>query len=282
MATDYKQYDYPSTPYAAETIATAGCGPTSVADLLDVEPPITAEWLEAHGYAYPYQGTIYEGISACLTAFGADGDMLCRDQDYQVDNEYFREWRQRIMNGQSGVILFHNCVSSYWTSGGHYVAVVRYDREKDEYLVYDPASVVRTGWHPFYDFAENISALYTSSKRWDNGDIAEDSFWGKETTRRAQEVFCSGAVDGLVSNQNRDMKKFLPNCQTVSWRFVTPTHLKTGSDLIRAIQRYLGIEPDGFCGMQTVVSLQKFLGVEPDGYFGGLSVLAFQRWLNKQ
>ena len=164
MATDFKQYWYPDIPYAGESIAVAGCGPTSVSDLIDVSPVETAAWLQSNGWAVDYQGTIYEGIAACLTAFGADGRMLARDQDGQYDNDSFREWREGIQSGLMGVLLMHNVVSPYWTSGGHYIAVVEY--RDGRYLVYDPASASRTGWHPFEHFAGNISALYLSSKRW--------------------------------------------------------------------------------------------------------------------
>ena len=78
------------------------------------------------------------------------------------------------------------------------------------------------------------------------------------------------------------MQKFLPNCQEASWKFVAPSKLQNGSQLIKAIQTKLGIPADGFCGMQTIKTLQKFLGVSADGYFGGKSVLAWQKWLNKQ
>jgi len=275
-ATDWKQYDFSDYPYAAETIASAGCGPTACADLLNISPIETAAWLTDHGYAYPYQGTAYEGINACLTAYGADGKMLASGLDYQTSGTVFSQWRKAIQGGVMGVILFHNCVSSYWTNSGHFCAVVSY--RDGQYLVYDPASVVRTGWHPWGDFAGNISALYTSNIKW-NDSIAEDCFWGIETTRKAQQVFGT-TKDGIVSNQNKDMQKFLPNCMEASWKFVPAYKMKNGSDLIRAIQTFLGIEADGFCGMATVVALQKFLGVEPDGYFGGASVLAFQKWLN--
>ena len=281
MAVDYKQYNYPNYPYASESIAVAGCGPTACADILEVDPTKTADWLQNNGWAYPYQGTIYEGIAACLTAFGADGKMLARDMDYTKTSKVFDEWKKAIQSGYEGILLMHKCYSSYWTSGGHYIAVVSYDDDKKEYLVYDPASDVRTGWHPFADFAGDISALYTSNRKWNNGKIAVDSWWGPATTKLAQKVMGT-IVDGTVSNQNRDMQKFLPNCQTQSWRFVAPSKLQNGSQLIKAIQKMLSIPADGFCGMQTIKTLQKFLGVEPDGYFGGKSVIAWQKWLNKQ
>lgn len=279
MATDYKQYDYPDFPYAAETIAIAGCGPCACADILDVDPTQTAQWLEGNGYAYPYQGTVYEGIAACLTAFGADGKMLARDMDGQTSAAVFRQWREIIQNGQMGILLMHNVVSNYWTNGGHYIAIVAWDEGK--FLVYDPASPVRTGWHPWSDFSGNISALYTSSKRWDGGKIAVDGWWGPATTKLAQKVFKT-TLDGLISNQNKDMQKFLPACQPESWRFVPASKLDKGSELVKAIQRMLGIPDDGFFGMKTCVALQQFLSVDVDGYFGPQSVAAWQRWLNSQ
>lgn len=279
MAVDYKQYNYPNFPYASETIAVAGCGPTACSDILEIDPTETATWLQNNGWAYPYQGTIYEGIAACLSAYGADGKMLASGLDGQTSNPAITKWRKSIQNGYEGILLMHNVVSSYWTTGGHYIAVVGY--KNGQYLVYDPASDVRTGWHPFSDFTGNIAAVYTSNRRWNTDKIMVDGDWGPATTKLAQEVFGT-IIDGIVSNQNNDMKKFLVNCQESSWEFVPASKLKRGSDLIRAIQRMLGIPDDGFCGMETLRALQRFLNVPDDGYFGGQSVTAWQTWLNKQ
>lgn len=279
MAIDYKQYNYPNVPYAGESIAAAGCGPTAVADLLEVDPTETAAWMQSHGYAVNYQGTIYEGIAACLSAYGADGRMLAQNLDGQTGNAVIAEWKKAIQGGQEGILLMHNVVSSYWTNGGHYIAIVGY--KNGQYMVYDPASTVRTGWHPFSDFEGNISAVYTSSKMWNDEKIIVDSLWGRQTTRLAQKVFGT-TQDEVISNQNNDMRKFLPNCQPASWEWVAASKLKRGSDLVRAIQKMLGLPVDGFFGMDTCRALQKFLGVPVDGYFGGLSVTAWQQWLNSQ
>lgn len=279
MAVDYKQYNYPNVPYASESVATAGCGPTSVSDIVEVDPPTTAGWLTDHGYAYPHQGTIYEGISACLTAFNGGGKMIAQYQDGATDNAYFREWKKAIQSGYEGILLMHKVTSSYWTNGGHFIAIVGYSNGK--YLVYDPASVVRTGWHPWSDFVGNISALYTSTRKWNNGKIAIDGYWGKDTTMLSQRVMGT-VVDGIVSNQNQDMRKFMPNCQITSWDFVSPMKLRGGSQLIIAIQKMIGVEADGFFGMNTLRALQKFLKVNVDGYFGYNSVKAWQTWLNNQ
>ena len=168
MAKDYKQYNYPYFPYAGETIAAAGCGPTACSDILEIDPTVTAEWMEANGWAVPYQGTIYEGIAACLTHFGANGKMLASGLDGQTENPYFDAWKESIKSGYEGILLMHAVVSTYWTTGGHYIAIVGY--QDGQYLVYDPASDFRTGWHPWEDFAGDVAAVYTSTNRWKESD----------------------------------------------------------------------------------------------------------------
>ena len=279
MAKDYKQYWYPNYPYASETIAAAGCGPTSVADLLEIEPPQIADWMTKHGYAYPYQGTAYEGINAALTAYGADGKMIAQNQDGQTECQAFKTWRNAIQSGQMGILLMHACVSTYWTRGGHYIAIVKY--EDGYYLVYDPASAVRTGWHPFSDFAGDISALYTSTLRWNDTKITVDGWWGKSTTKKAQKILGT-PVDGIVSNQNNTMQKYLTHCLASSWEFVKPSAVKQGSTFIRALQKKISVAQDGIFGPVSARAFQKWLGVEQDGYIGDKTVRAFQSWLNKQ
>ena len=279
MSYDWKQYNFPNYPYASETIAAAGCGPTSVADLLEVSPIDTANWMTKHGYAYPYQGTAYSGINACLTAYGADGKMIAQGQDGQTECQAFKTWRNAIQSGQTGILLMHACVSTYWTRGGHYIAIVEY--KDGYYLVYDPASDTRTGWHPFDDFRGDISALYTSSIRWNEDKVTVDGWWGKSTTRKAQQVFGT-PKDGIVSNQNNTMQKYLTHCLASSWEFVKPASVKQGSSLIRAIQKKIGTGQDGIFGPVTARAFQTWLGVEKDGYIGDKTVRAFQSWLNKQ
>ena len=102
MAIDYKQYNYPNYPYASETISAAGCGPCAFADIIEISPIKTADWMQSHGYAYPYQGTAYSGINACLSAFGAGGKMIAQGQDGVYNNTYFEQWRSEIQSGKEG------------------------------------------------------------------------------------------------------------------------------------------------------------------------------------
>ena len=238
MATDYKQYWYPNIPYAGESIAAAGCGPTSVSDLIDVSPVETAAWLQENGWAVNYQGTIYEGIAACLTAYGADGKMLARDQDGQYDNSAFQEWRANIQNGYMGILLMHNVTSPYWTSGGHYIAIVEY--KDGRYLVYDPASESRTGWHPFEDFAGNISALYLSNKRWKKDDVfmfevrqLQPGDTGKDVKR--MQALLRGR--GFIDPKTRKLPK------------VNGVYDEATTRCVEYFQKKLGLKIDGVCGV---------------------------------
>jgi len=166
MSCDYKQYNYNAT-YCGGSFASQGCGPTSVADLLEISPLTVADWMTANGYATTDgHGTYWGGINAALAAYGKDGKMLGSSMDGTYDCSIFEQWKNVIKSGCEGVLLMHNVVSPMWTTSGHYIAVVGYDANTDQYLVYDPASTVRTGWHPFSDFAGNICCLYTSSCRW--------------------------------------------------------------------------------------------------------------------
>ncbi len=170
MAVDFKQYNYPDVSYCNESLVATGCGPCSVADLLatinrDVTPVVTAQWLTDHGYASPHHGTIWGGISECLTYYGGKGRMLASGMDGNTQSRVFDEWQDAIKSGRMGILLMHNCDGKgTWTLGGHYIAIVSYD--SDRYMVYDPASVARTGWHPWSDFVGNICCLYTSGIEW--------------------------------------------------------------------------------------------------------------------
>ena len=108
--------------------------------------------------------------------------------------------------------------------------------------------------------------------------IATDGWWGQATTRLAQKVLGT-TVDGIVSNQPMANKKRLPNCSTYSWEFKASGY-GAGSSMVRALQRMVKADADGYCGPMTVKALQKFLGVDTDGYCGPATVKAWQRWLN--
>lgn len=110
--------------------------------------------------------------------------------------------------------------------------------------------------------------------------IDVDGKWGKDTTKKAQEVFGT-TVDGIVSNQRVEYKSKNPGLvESFEWEN-NPTGY---SELIKAIQKKVGATQDGWIGTNTIKKMQKYFGTIQDGYISKPSdvVKAFQKWLNEQ
>lgn len=131
-------------------------------------------------------------------------------------------------------------------------------------------------------YEENEEPVVPSNNEPVTSKIAEDGLWGKDTTKKAQEVFGT-PVDGIVSNQyaaySNSNKGLLAS--TFDWKN-NPS--KNGSVLIKAIQQKIGVIADGFIGPATIKAMQKWLGTPVDGVVSYPSVMvkAFQKWLNEQ
>lgn len=114
--------------------------------------------------------------------------------------------------------------------------------------------------------------------------IEEDELWGQKTSRYTQVVLGMPTVDGIMSNQLNSCKKYLPNMLAVSWEFQSIA--RGGSPTIKALQKLVGTEQDGYMGIETVKALQRFLkklglyNGAIDGIAGGLTVLGWQKYLN--
>lgn len=139
------------------------------------------------------------------------------------------------------------------------------------------SSSIRGYGRPKYKVESKPSKPTSSNK-----DIVVDGEWGPTTTKLAQKVFGT-PVDGIVSNQYkayRDKNKGLLS-STFEWE-TTPG--KSGSSLIKAIQKKIGVKADGFIGPATIKAMQKWLGTVQDGKVSNPSLMVkeFQKWLNKQ
>lgn len=117
-----------------------------------------------------------------------------------------------------------------------------------------------------------------SSSSSNNGSLDVDGFFGPKTVRKCQS-YLGTTIDGVVSGQDSgDMSRVnrggLP---AGTWQIGSG-----GSNMVRAIQRKIGSNPDGFFGVNTCKSLQKYLGTTVDGYVSGPSsmVKELQRRLN--
>lgn len=109
--------------------------------------------------------------------------------------------------------------------------------------------------------------------------IDEDGKWGTDTTKKAQEVFKT-TVDGMVTDQRKEYKAKNPGLVSFEWKS-NPTGY---SELIKAIQKKVGANVDGWIGTETIKKMQKYFGTIQDGCVSNPSdvVRAFQKWLNKQ
>lgn len=111
-----------------------------------------------------------------------------------------------------------------------------------------------------------------------SGNIAVDGYWGSATTRKLQQVLGT-YQDGIVSDQYNGNRSLMPGC-TTGWEWGNANH--GGSSVIKALQKRLGVTPDGIMGKDTIKALQRHEGTYVDGIISSPSnvVKALQRQLN--
>lgn len=147
----------------------------------------------------------------------------------------------------------------------------------------------------------NVKNIYTYSHGWDcilrwtggttsgasgssnkNTKIQLDvDGMGGPATVRAWQQSLGTVVDGVISGQLYANYQYFKGINSVTWE-------RTGSSLVKAIQRKVGVEVDGYWGPATSKGIQNFLvkhgfnvgSAGVDGYFGTDSVKALQRSLN--
>lgn len=105
-----------------------------------------------------------------------------------------------------------------------------------------------------------------------DGKLVVDGIGGASTVKRMQEFFGTG-VDGVISGQNLNLKKYYPSLTAVKGG-------TGGSACIKNLQRWIGVTQDGVLGQATVKAWQKKIGVTADGIFGTNSMKAWQKYLN--
>lgn len=149
---NYKQTDpkWKNKPYALKgetsTIGGAGCGPTSVADLLstfinkNITPETECNWALNHGYKAFKQGTFYNYIEERLNSFSK---FNCVRMNYNnLHNNPNSSIHNTALNflKKTGTCLIACMGKGPWTSSGHYILVWGYNKETDCVLINDPAS----------------------------------------------------------------------------------------------------------------------------------------------
>ena len=105
--------------------------------------------------------------------------------------------------------------------------------------------------------------------------LSVDGKFGSATARRLQQYFGT-TQDGVISHQYK--QKFNQNIYAAQF-----DQTLRGSNVIRALQKLLGVSQDGLMGQATIKALQKRLGTTQDGIISPVSnaVKALQQALNK-
>lgn len=149
---NYKQYDsrWSKKNYnGSSNYGTAGCGPTSVANLAyaintKVTPVTVGNYMKQHGYAIRNNGTAWSGIPAAMKHFGlTDVKNVAKMADVFA----------YLKKGYCAVFLFRagSRGGVTWTSSGHYVAVTDIKIQNGKHYLYtrDSGGRNHTGWYAY-------------------------------------------------------------------------------------------------------------------------------------
>ncbi|WP_153465156.1 N-acetylmuramoyl-L-alanine amidase family protein [Sediminibacillus terrae] len=175
-----------------------------------------------------------------------------------------------MTNSEEFELIFGSKQSEYVEAVAriHAKAITRYfnvdfkDTETGEVVKHKPAKKQKT-------------RSATAKKSKDNPKLKVDGVWGKQTTRVLQEVLGT-VVDGVISNQlHNSVTKMIVSGITFG---------KGGSMVIKALQKLIGANADGYLGPNTVRKLQQYLGTPIDGIISDPSMMvrALQRKLNSE
>lgn len=112
--------------------------------------------------------------------------------------------------------------------------------------------------------------------------IAEDGLWGRDTTLKIQEVFNLECKDGIISEQLSWWRDENPGLLDSTFEWLD--YMAGGSLTMVAIQNWIGVNPDGYIGSETIRAMQQKLGTPVDGCVSNPSAMvkAFQAWLNER
>lgn len=108
------------------------------------------------------------------------------------------------------------------------------------------------------------------------GKLAVDGDFSTKSITRAQQYFKT-PDDGIISGQNKRYRQYYKGIDADCIRYGSG-----GSQLVKAIQKMVGVEQTGIIKKSTVVALQHFLGIVEDGKWGKATSKAFQSWLNSK
>ena len=249
MTSVLKQYDSRWGRFnynGSSSIATAACGPFSVANLFeakgyDVDPMDYVRFMQKHDYIAYNHGTKFSGIPAAMKKFGAY-DV----KEVNVDRSMANVWGY-LKDGYSADFLFGagSRGGICWTTAGHYVAITDYKLKAKNHWLYtrDSGGRDNDGW---FSYEKHMRGLIP--KVW---------------------------VGYIPQAKPKKKSKYKGTFPALPER----GYFKRGDegDQVKLLQQFLTwalgyiIDDDGILGAKTVRGVTAFereVGISPDGNFG--------------
>lgn len=209
---DYKQNDsrWGGLSYAADgessTIKSAGCGPTSLADVLAaivspyIDPVTLAAWARGHNYKVKNSGTSYSFFVPCAAKYGVTVRRLNTFNLYGKTTNAIHA--QALAELQKGNWIIACMGKGLWTSSGHYV--VAYGYEKGMVYINDPASTKAARacntWELFKSQVKYYWVVEVPESIKQNGAVQNGGYLQEDFVREVQ--FCTGATpDGKAGRE---------------------------------------------------------------------------------
>ncbi len=201
---DYKQNDkiWGGLPYAVDgeksTIKSAGCGPTSLADVLAaivstyIDPVTLAAWARYHNYKVKNSGTSYSFFVPCAAAYGVTVRRLNTANVYGKIHNSVHE--QALAELRRGNWIIACMGKGNWTTSGHYV--VAYGYEDGYVYINDPASTkvsrAKNTWDLFKSQVKYYWVVEVPEEIKRDGIVKEGEYRQEDFVREVQ--FCNGAT----------------------------------------------------------------------------------------
>lgn len=214
--------------------------------------------LKASGYK-PENITI-----ACEADCSSGVGAIVKGAGYRLGNDDLKNVSQNIYSGNERAALRNAgfkelCDFKYLTS--------------DAYLLAGDV-LINEGVHTAINLTDGKMTSISSN----NIKLIVDGVWGRNTTYALQKILGT-VVDGIVSGQSSLSMSIVNKggLHTSSWR---AGH--GGSMVIKALQKKIEVNADGYFGINTCKALQRYLGTTVDGIVDNHSdmVKSLQRKIN--
>lgn len=306
--TIFKQLDsrWSSLPYPTKksSFGGNGCGCCAcLHNMIELEeykdwtPKDLRPYMVNQGFAIAGKGTLWSGISKTLQHYGF------KVINHPTLQNIFATLDERKKKGLPciGVILFSSGSRGgiTWTAGGHFVAFTDYKVVNGKHYFYTKDSGGRNhdGFYCYETQMKGLipqiwsaistakaatlptlqAAVETLNKLTVDGE-------GGEKTVIATQRFFKTFEDGIISGQNKSLKKYYPALTAVMFAS------NSKSTVVKELQSWLGVTRDGVIGQETTKAWQRKLrdlgylakNETIDGIFGPKSMKAWQKFLNDQ